>query len=121
MWETIKRLFWWVPFGTVPEIPAQELQQALQSDNPPRILDVRTHIEWSRSRIPAAENVSLPELKRRLERLDLQRDRPLVAICLSAHRSIPAVRLLQYHGFRDVRQLKGGILAWWKAGLPTEP
>ena len=78
-------------------------------------------MEWRRSRIPSAQNVPLPELKRRLERLNLQRDRPVVAICLSAHRSIPAVRLLQYHGFRDIRQLKGGMLAWWKAELPTEP
>lgn len=121
MWNAIKRRFWWIPLGTAPEIPAQELQQALQSDKPPRILDVRTHGEWSRSRIPAAENVSLPELKRRLEQLELRRDRPLVTICLSAHRSIPAVRLLQYHGFQDVRQLQGGMLAWWRAGLPTEP
>jgi len=41
----------------------------------------------------------------------------VVAICLTAHRSIPAVRLLASEGF-EATQLKGGMLAWRAAGLP---
>jgi rhodanese-related sulfurtransferase len=42
----------------------------------------------------------------------------VVAICLSAHRSPPAVRLLSRAGY-DARQLEGGMLAWRAAGLPV--
>ncbi len=115
------RGFWWLPFGRVPEITAQELYSALQNEAAaPLILDVRTRREWEASQIAGATNVPITELSGRLATLALHRDRPIVAICLSAHRSIPAVRLLKDSGIRNVRQLKGGMRAWWKADLPTE-
>jgi rhodanese-related sulfurtransferase len=97
------------------------LYALLQNDaTAPLILDVRTRIEWEASRVAGAVNVPVTELNAKLDALALQKDRPTVAICLSAHRSIPAVRLLKAHGIANVRQLKGGMRAWWKAGLPTE-
>ena len=57
------------------------------------------------------------DLPRRLPQLGLERGRPVVAICLTAHRSIPAVRLLRRAGF-DAAQLAGGMLAWRAAGFP---
>jgi rhodanese-related sulfurtransferase len=105
----------------VPEIAPQDLFALLQNDAAvPLILDVRTCIEWEASRVAGAVNVPVTELNAKLDALALQKDRPTVAICLSAHRSIPAVRLLKAHGIANVRQLKGGMRAWWKAGLPTE-
>jgi len=102
----------------VPEIPARELARRLATD-PPQVLDVRTEMEWRRSRIDAARSVPITELRRRLPALPLDPKRPVVAICLSAHRSIPAVRLLRARGYGDVVQLAGGMLAWWREGLPT--
>ncbi|MFZ6031603.1 MAG: rhodanese-like domain-containing protein [Chloroflexota bacterium] len=53
-----------------------------------------------------------------IDRLDLDPVYP-VAVCLSGHRSLPCPRLLRGHGF-EAYSLKGGILAWKKAGfLPT--
>jgi rhodanese-related sulfurtransferase len=43
----------------------------------------------------------------------------VVAICLTAHRSIPAVRLLRARGF-EAAQLAGGMLAWRVAGFGEE-
>ena len=116
----LKKAFWWVPFGRVPEMSAAALARQLKADQAPQLLDVRTAAEWRRSRLAGAVNVPIVELKRRLGGLALDPGRPVVAICLSAHRSIPAVRLLADHGFSDVRQLAGGMLAWWRAGLPTD-
>jgi rhodanese-related sulfurtransferase len=59
-------------------------------------------------------------LKDRLASLQLNTEQPIIAICLSAHRSIPAVRLLQARGFENTVQLKGGMLAWWNKHYPTE-
>jgi len=116
----LEKVFWWLPFGRVPEIEARELAALCDGELPPQILDVRTRREWRKSRVPNARHVTFVSLKKQLADLGLDRERPVVAICLSAHRSIPAVRLLKLHGFSDVCQLKGGMKAWWAARLPTE-
>jgi rhodanese-related sulfurtransferase len=115
----IKQLFWWVPFGRVPEINPRGLAARLAGRRPPQILDVRSALEWRRSRIAGARNVPIQELRRRIDRLTLDPGAPVVAVCLSAHRSIPAVRLLQAKGFTQAVQLQGGMLAWWKQEYPT--
>ncbi|MEW6444266.1 MAG: rhodanese-like domain-containing protein [bacterium] len=118
--RSLARLVWWLPFGRVPEIGADDLAAGCSSSSPPQILDVRTRREWRESRIPGARNVPITSLKARLAGLGLDRERAVVAICRSAHRSVGAVRLLQRAGFADARQLRGGMKAWWDARLPTE-
>ena len=112
-------LFWWLPFGRVPEMPAPDLQRRLAGNDPPQILDVRTRAEWSHGHIAGAVNLPINELRSGLAELGLAADRPVVTICLSAHRSIPAVRVLRSRGFREAMQLQGGMLAWRRQGLPT--
>ena len=109
----------WLPIGRVPEIKAKALQEALADSNPPRILDVRSNAEWQKSRITGAVNIPITELGSRIGELPFDRNDPIVAICLSAHRSIPAVRLLKQNGYGNVRQLRGGMLSWWAGKLST--
>lgn len=116
----LKRLATWVPFGRVPEVPAAELWAELQGEPVPLVVDVRTRLEWEQSHIAGALSVPLASLTASLPSLAVHRERRVVTICLSAHRSISAVRVLREHGFTDVRQLKGGMLAWWARSLPTE-
>jgi rhodanese-related sulfurtransferase len=108
---------WWLPFGSVPELPAQALARALRHPAPPQLVDVRTPHEFAAGHIEGAVNVPVTALAGRLPLLDLDPRRPVVAICLTAHRSIPAVRLLRGHGL-EARHLAGGMLAWRAAGLP---
>jgi rhodanese-related sulfurtransferase len=110
---------WWFPFGSVPEISARQLAGDLAGVPGPQVLDVRTEGEFARGHIHGARSVPIAELHARLSGLALVRDRPVVAICFSAHRSIPAVRLLRRSGF-DAKQLAGGMIAWRAAGLPEE-
>ena len=119
-WDQLKKQFWWLPFGHVPEISATELNMSLAGDKPLQIVDVRSGAEWRRSHIPGSVSVPIQELKGRLSSLQLNAQKPIIAICLSAHRSIPAVRLLQAQGFENAVQLKGGMLAWWNKHYPTE-
>jgi rhodanese-related sulfurtransferase len=111
------RLPWWLPFGRVPEIDPAALQAALRSKAPPQLVDVRTDIEFRNGHLRGAVSVPISTLPARLVSLGLDPARPVVAICLSAHRSIPAVRLLRGRGF-EASQLAGGMLAWRRAGLP---
>lgn len=118
--DQLKKRFWWLPFGHVPEINADELHARLTGHRPLKIIDVRSGAEWRRSHIPGAVSVPINELKVRIASLQLDAQQPIIAICLSAHRSIPAVRLLQAQGFVNIVQLKGGMLAWWNKNYPTE-
>jgi len=118
--KKLQQRLWWLPVGRVPELSAEELAQRLALEAPPQLLDVRTRAEWQRSHIGRSINVPITELRRRLPESGLDPSRPVFTICLSAHRSIPAVRLLRARGFAEVAQLKGGMLAWWRAKLATE-
>jgi rhodanese-related sulfurtransferase len=113
------RSLWWLPAGSVREVTPEQLHQSLSVGPSPQILDVRTLKEWQKSHIAGSINLPIFQLKSGLSALPLETDRPIVAICLSAHRSIPAVRLLLDRSFADVAQLAGGMRAWWAAGLPT--
>lgn len=118
--DRLKASFWWLPVGRVAEITATELHDRLSGRRHVQIIDVRTAAEWRRSHIPGAVSVPIQTLRHNLAALQLDSHQAIVAICLSAHRSIPAVRLLQAKGFANAVQLKGGMLAWWHKRYPTE-
>ena len=114
-------LLWWLPFGKVSEMSVVELDIMRKHGSArPQLIDVRTSMEWQSGHIAGAIHVPITELGSRIASLQLDGTRPIIAICRSAHRSIPAVRMLRRHGFRNACQLQGGMLAWWQAGLPVE-
>jgi rhodanese-related sulfurtransferase len=110
---------WWLPFGRVPEIAAVQLAKDLARLEPPQVVDVRTEAEFAKGHVPGAVNAPIQTLAATLARLELDRGRPVVAVCLTAHRSIPAVRLLRARGY-EAAQLAGGMLAWRTAGFQEE-
>jgi len=81
------------------------------------VLDVRQPAEWRRGHIRGADNVPLGSVRRRLD--TLPRDRTIVTVCASGHRSAAAARTLRRAGF-EVENLKGGMQAWSRQGLPVE-
>jgi rhodanese-related sulfurtransferase len=112
--------FWWVPFGKVPEVEPFKLNEQLRSESPPQILDVRTGREFRKGHIEGAVHVPISKLRSRVDELPFDRQKPVVTICLTAHRSIPAVRVLNARGFKNVAQLAGGMMAWRRSGFPTK-
>lgn len=105
----------YVPWGKVPETPAKKLWE--QRGNV-QILDVRTEQEFKHSHIEGAVNLPITQFtESAICSLGLKTDQPVVTICLSAHRSIPATRKLAKMGY-SVSQLKGGMKSWWKNDLP---
>jgi rhodanese-related sulfurtransferase len=108
---------WWWPFGDVEHVAPEALAEALGRKPWPQLLDVRTAAEFSAGHIRGATNVPITSLQARIPTLDLDRSRLVVAVCLSAHRSPPAVRLLRRRGY-EAAELAGGMMAWRAAGLP---
>ena len=115
-----ERVFWWLPFGEVPEITVDELHRELSGKGATiQLLDVRTPPEWQAGVIDGSVLVSVQNLKSRIDDLGFDKAKPVVAICRSAHRSIGAVRLLKMAGYEDAKQLQGGMLVWERRQLPT--
>ena len=105
---------WWWPFGRVPELSPEGLAATLGKV---QIVDVRTAQEFDGGHIPGAVSLPITSFPSQWRGLALDPNRPVVLICLSAHRSVPATRLLLRHGF-DAQQLAGGMTAWRARHLP---
>ena len=85
-----------------------------------QVVDVREPAEVTDGlgRITGALLLPLSDLAQRSAELD--RSRPVVAVCRSGARSAQAVVLLQKAGFTQLANLAGGMLRWRADGLPVE-
>lgn len=79
------------------------------------VVDVRERVERRSGTLPGATAMPLSGLRRRLD--GLPRDRPVVFVCRSGHRSLVAAAMASRHGI-DARTMDGGVLAYLRAGLP---
>ena len=101
----------------IDEVTAKELKEELDQGQDPYILDVRNPVEYEISRIEGSHLIPLDQLLNRLNELDSARD--IVAYCRTGARSAKAIEMLQEAGFRKLRNLKGGVLAWVDDVDPT--
>lgn len=83
------------------------------------LIDVREPHEYQICRIPTAKLIPLGDLPKRVNELNSADE--IVAHCKSGMRSAKAVDFLKQAGFRKVRNMKGGILAWSDKVDPTVP
>ncbi len=106
-----------VPSGDV--IDANELKGKLDRGDDFLLLDVREPHEYQIARIPGSRLIPLGELPKHLDELDRNAD--IVAHCKTGGRSQKAVDLLKANGFRNVRNMTGGITAWSDKVDPSVP
>ncbi len=107
--------------SAVPEITVHELKARLERGDRPVILDVRKPYEVQIASIGHDLLIPVDELPERLAELEPYRDREIIVYCRSGVRSERATKLLREAGFRDVKNLKGGILAWSQEIDPSIP
>ena len=79
------------------------------------VVDVRQPAEWKAGHIDGALHIPLSQLARQLDQLP--HGKTIVTVCRTGHRSGIAARTLTRAG-HDVLNLKGGINAWARTGLP---
>jgi len=101
--------------GGVQVVSPEEAYRRLQDDPATIIVDVRQPLETQSGSVPGAVLIPLTEFGRRMA--ELPRDRPILTICRSSHRSPIAARQLKRAGY-NVTDVAGGTMAWRKAGLP---
>jgi molybdopterin/thiamine biosynthesis adenylyltransferase/rhodanese-related sulfurtransferase len=102
----------------VPEIEVEELKRRLDAGEDIFILDVREPHEYQICNINGYL-IPLGDLPERVHELDSSRE--IVAHCRSGVRSAKAVNFLRQAGFRKVKNLAGGVLAWAERVDPKLP
>ncbi|MCO6475600.1 MAG: rhodanese-like domain-containing protein [Phaeodactylibacter sp.] len=78
-----------------------------------QLIDVRTPKEYSEGHIEGAVNIDFYDegFRQQLEQ-KLDKDNPVMLYCRSGRRSANAAKQMQALGFKEVYDLKGGILDW---------
>ncbi len=107
--------------AAVPEIDSATVSERLWSSRRPVVLDVREPEEFvgKLGHIEGAILVPMDALPLRLPKLAGFVDRDVVVVCRSGVRSASVTAILRRAGFRQVENLRGGMLAWSRAGLPV--
>ena len=111
--------------GVLPEAPApvageiepREVKARLDRGEVFQFIDVREPHEYQICSIPGTKLIPLGDLPKRVHELDMTRE--IVAHCKSGVRSGKAIDFLKSAGFKNLRNMKGGILAWSDQVDPT--
>jgi adenylyltransferase/sulfurtransferase len=101
------------------DIDPVEVKAKIDRGDPFVLIDVREPHEYQICKIPYAKLIPLGDLPKRVNELDSADE--IVAHCKSGVRSAKAVDFLKQAGFRKVRNMKGGILAWSDKVDPSVP
>ena len=113
----------WTLAGVKPLFPWQ-LAEEYRRHNPDLVLlDVRTSAEFDWFHIPGAYHVPFRRLRAR--HLEIPKDKTVVVICLTGHRSSLVAWHLKKHGYREVYNLTWGMAGWeaykFISGFSTGP
>ncbi len=97
------------------ELNAEEAWNILLK-NPPLLLDVRTQSEYNRGYIKGAVLIPLQELQARAGELEQYQNQPILIYCATGNRSTTASKILLDQGYKDVMNLRMGIMGWASKG-----
>lgn len=105
--------------NTAATLPAEisVSQAAEKRDQGVMMVDVRQPEEWAAGHIPGATLIPLGEIQNRLS--ELPKDKEIVLVCRTGHRSGQARDILRSAGYNLSTSMAGGMVQWTAAGLPV--
>ena len=84
------------------------------------VIDVRPNDQYKEAHIPGALNMPLQELGEDLSAFPSDLDAPILSVCQRGNASLSGVLFLKSLGYRNVRSIIGGTLAWREKGFDTD-
>jgi rhodanese-related sulfurtransferase len=100
------------------EIDPARVQQWLEEDSPPQLIDVREPYEREAGHIAGSRHIALVELT--AQATTVERERPIVFYCRVGSRSDMAAQAFRAAGY-EAYSLRGGLVRWAQEGRPLEP
>ena len=100
------------------DIDVKQLKNMLDNNKKFILLDVRTEMEVITSSIsPNAIHIPMSEIPTRFN--ELNKDKEIIIHCKSGKRSAKVCEFLMKNNYKNIKNLRGGILAWSKEIDPS--
>ncbi|MGC8823135.1 MAG: FAD-dependent oxidoreductase [Bacteroidales bacterium] len=94
-------------------ISAEQLKEKLDKKKPLVLLDFRNPDEYEQMRLGIGEKlIPLGQLRKRLEEMPQDKNAEIICWCKTSLRGYEAALILQANGYKNVKVLEGGIMAW---------
>mgnify|MGYP003778867111 CR=1 FL=1 len=97
-----------------------QLAVAKMNSSAVSIIDVREPHEFIKGHIENATNIPLGKLADQLGQWADRKDSPIIVVCQTGTRSVPACKTLTKAGFTEVYNITGGMQAWEDSKLPVK-
>jgi rhodanese-related sulfurtransferase len=101
-------------------ITPRALLEQMDAGKAPRILDVRSEVEFERGRVPGALHIPFQKVGQRAAEIPGSPTDELLVYCAFGPRAWIAGRRLRRLGFTHITYLKGHMAAWRRDRLPEE-
>jgi len=99
--------------GRLKGISAAEVKTKTESSSRPFLLDVRGPDEFETMRLGIGETlIPVGALRKRLYELPTDKDAEIICFCKISLRGYEAALILEANGWKNVRVMEGGIMAW---------
>lgn len=82
------------------------------------LVDVREGFEWNAGHARGAVHIPMMQVPARMD--ELPRDASIYLICATGNRSGRVAEYLTQNGFSRPINVRGGTVAWQRAGLPID-
>ena len=107
---------------SVTQIIPEAVRMLIDAKKPMFLIDVREPSEWSGElgHIEGARLFPLGELSKAPLKAAPAPDDLIVTVCKAGGRSSNAAMILVAAGFKDVRSMTGGMMAWGALGYPVD-
>ncbi len=101
-------------------IDVGEVDDLLESEDKPVILDVRTVEAFAQEHLEGSINIPLDDLREDSHGLPGDRETQIITVCNVGKISLSGMLVLKSMGYQNVRNLMGGLTAWVGEGMPLE-
>ncbi|MBN1927024.1 MAG: FAD-dependent oxidoreductase [Prolixibacteraceae bacterium] len=100
--------------GRFTGINAKQLKNKIDNNEDIFLLDVRGFDEYEEMRLGRGETlIPLGLLRNRLNELPDDKNKEIIAYCKISLRGYEAAVLLQAYGYKNIKVLEGGLMAWY--------
>ena len=101
----------------IQEIDVKTLNKKISNKENFILLDVRTDSEYFLSNIEGAIHIPMNDIPNKLNTID--KNKEIIVQCKSGKRSAKVCQFLLNNNYENVKNLKGGIIAWANEIDPT--
>lgn len=121
LWLALLLLLLWNMFGHilqgVVQIEPMDVTRLINHEHAV-VIDIRNATDFAYGHILNSVNIPEVEVTDKKSTMEKMKKKPVIVYCQTGLASPRIVRLLKSEGFPAVFCLRGGIVAWKKAGMP---